>query len=75
VQDGVFAYMHNINTHRAYRKLRAIRSEQRTLLNDFMGMELAQGLRHYSQRGEEYVLEIQSMIRANKLHDYTLPAI
>jgi Bax protein len=75
VQDGVFAYMHNINTHRAYRKLRAIRAQQRTLLNDFMGMELALGLRHYSQRGEEYVREIQSMIRANKLHDYTLPTI
>jgi Bax protein len=75
VQDGVFAYMHNINTHRAYRKLRAIRAQQRTLLNDFMGMELTHGLRHYSQRGEEYVREIQSMIRANKLHDYTLPTI
>jgi Bax protein len=75
VQDGVFAYMHNINTHRAYRKLRAIRAEQRTLLNDLMGMELAQGLRHYSQRGEEYVREIQQMIRANKLDAYTLPTI
>ena len=75
VQEGVFAYMHNINTHRAYRKLRAIRAEQRTLLNDLMGMELAQGLRHYSQRGEEYVREIQQMIRANRLDDYTLPTI
>jgi Bax protein len=75
VQEGVFAYMHNINTHRAYRNLRAIRAEQRTLLNDFMGIQLAQGLRHYSQRGEEYVREIQQMIRANKLHDYNLPTI
>jgi len=40
-----------------------------------MGMELAQGLRHYSQRGEEYVREIQQMIRANRLDDYTLPTI
>jgi len=45
------------------------------LLNDLMGMELAQGLRHYSQRGEEYVREIQQMIRANRLDDYTLPTI
>lgn len=72
VQQGVAAYMHNINTHRAYRHLRTIRSEQRYLQNHFMGLLLADGLRHYSERGEDYVREIKQMIRFNKLHEYTL---
>lgn len=73
VQEGVKAYMLNINTHQAYKKLRIIRAEQRTLQNDYMGMQLAHGLQYYSERGEDYVRDIQQMIRTNKLHIYTLP--
>ncbi len=73
VQEGVSAYMLNINTHRAYSDLRAIRAEQRQAQNHQMGMQLADGLHRYSERGEAYVLEIQQMIRVNNLHQYTLP--
>ena len=72
VQQGIAAYMHNINTHRAYRNLRVIRAEQRHLRNHFMGLQLTDGLLYYSERGEEYVREIKQMIRINKLHEYTL---
>ncbi len=73
VQDGVSAYMLNINTHRAYSDLRAIRAEQRQNQNHQMGLQLADGLHRYSERGEAYVQEIQQMIRVNNLHQYTLP--
>ena len=72
VQQGIIAYMHNINTHKAYRELRMIRSEQRLLQNHFMGLQLTDGLHRYSERGEDYVREIKQMIRVNKLHEYTL---
>lgn len=75
VQEGVSAYIHNINTHRAYEVLRMIRAEQRYSQNHYMGFQLAGGLMHYSARGEEYILEIQQMIRTNNLHEYTLPAL
>jgi Bax protein len=73
VQSGVDAYIHNINTHRAYEALRMIRAEQRYSQNHYMGLQLADGLMQYSARGEDYVLEIQQMIRSNNLHEYTLP--
>ena len=72
VQQGITAYMHNINTHRAYRDLRIIRSEQRHLQNHFMGLQLTDGLHLYSERGEDYVRDIKQMIRINNLHEYTL---
>ena len=73
VQEGVTAYIHNINTHGAYEVLRMIRAEERYSQNHYMGFQLADGLVLYSARGEEYVLEIQQMIRSNNLHEYTLP--
>ncbi len=74
VQDSVRAYMHNINTHRAYRDLRLIRSEQRNLQNHYMGLALTDGLQHYSELGPTYVHAIKQMIRVNKLQEYTLPS-
>ena len=68
---SVAAYMRNINTHRAYRDLRRIRAGQRDLQRHIAGRELAEGLRSYSERGEEYVREIQLMIRINNLEAYT----
>ncbi|WP_035476290.1 glucosaminidase domain-containing protein [Aliagarivorans taiwanensis] len=69
VQHSIHAYFMNINTNRAYRAVR----EQRDLLvdagDDLLGVEAAeamsQGLRSYSERGEEYVLELQTMMRHN----------
>lgn len=72
VKDGVNAYMRTINTHRAYEMLRAMRAEKRLQQQDVTGQLLAQGLLKYSERGEDYVREIQAMIRHNKLEEYTL---
>ena len=71
VQDGIHGYIHNINTHSAYQTLRRLRAEARLGDLALSGMALAQGLVRYSIRGEEYVKEIQQMIRVNKLHRFT----
>lgn len=72
VQSGVRAYMHTINTHRAYVSLREIRAQRRDEQLHPKGHQLAAGLLKYSERGEDYVEEIQAMIRVNKLETYTL---
>ena len=70
VQDGVNYYVRTINSHPAYRDLRAIRQEQRKRGNAVKGHDLAEGLMKYSERGIEYVQEIRAMIRYNKLEQF-----
>lgn len=64
---SIRSYMNNLNRHNAYRMLREIRAKMREADKPLKGRDLAKGLLRYSQRGEEYVKEIQSMIRQNKL--------
>jgi Bax protein len=72
VDDGVAYYVYTINTNNAYKELRRIRAGLREDDRNITGVELAEGLLRYSERGEEYVKEIQSMIEYNKLSEYTL---
>lgn len=72
VADGVGYYLHTINTHRAYTELRQTRETLRLSGKTIRGNALAEGLIRYSERGGEYVDEIQAMIRVNRLHEYTL---
>ena len=65
-RHSVAAYIHNLNSSRAYRELRRIRDENPKA----MGMHLAKGLRSYSEKGEAYVDEIQGLIKHNKLQVY-----
>lgn len=67
---SVRSYIQNLNRHPAYQKLRDIRREARTDGNYASGASLAAGLLDYSERGEEYVKEIRSMIRHNNLTYY-----
>jgi Bax protein len=68
--DSVIAYVHNLNTHRAYAKFR----KARTALRDAGGASAAgglnpmiEGLSPYSTRGPAYVKEINTLIRQNRL--------
>jgi len=70
VADGVAYYIHTINTHGAYRRLRNIRSQLRRAEQPITGSELAEGLIRYSERGIAYVEEIQAMIRINNLSQF-----
>ena len=67
IYESIRSYMNNLNRHGAYRKLREIRKELRRSGQPIAGTALAEGLLKYSQRGEEYIREIQAMIRQNKL--------
>jgi uncharacterized FlgJ-related protein len=66
---SVIAYMRNLNTHRAYARLRELRAEARAAGRAPTGYELAGGLDRYSERGQEYVDELRSMIDTNQLRD------
>jgi Bax protein len=65
VNASIRSYLHNINTNPAYVKLRTLRSRLRFLQRPLNAKILATGLEKYSERGKDYVSEIQSMIKIN----------
>lgn len=69
-QKSVESYFNNLNTHNAYQPLRSLRAQLRANDQPITGVQLAHGLERYSERGEEYIAEIQSMIRYNKLEEH-----
>ena len=64
---SIDSYLMTLNTHPAYQGLRAIRSQSRAQQQALSGLQLATGLSRYSERGQVYVDEIQSLIRFNAL--------
>jgi Bax protein len=66
VRQSVSRYLHNLNTHAAYRPLRAIRARLRAAGRRPTAMALAEGLERYSERREAYVEEIKTVIRINQ---------
>ncbi len=64
--ESVRSYANNLNTHDAYLGFRYLRADQNSETNPD-GLVLAEGLVNYSIRGEEYIREIQAMIRHNNL--------
>jgi Bax protein len=70
---SVEAYMFNINTNDAYQKLRVQRAKLRVDEKLINGIELAETLDKYSERGKAYTEGLQKMIQFNKLE--TLDAL
>lgn len=68
--DGVASYLRNLNTHGAYKGLRAKRANLRALGKSLDSMLLAETLDSYSEKGMEYVRLVQSIIRVNELHQF-----
>ncbi len=64
-------YVYTLNVGDAYEELRLLREQRRQEGRPLHGLELAQGLSRYSQRGVAYVEEVQSMIRTNRLGELT----
>ncbi|MCG2579817.1 MAG: glucosaminidase domain-containing protein [Marinobacter sp.] len=64
---SIRAYIQNLNSHPAYQGLRDVRTAARKDGKLASGSALAAGLISYSERGEDYVKEIRSMIRHNNL--------
>ena len=67
VQAGVAYYLLTLNSHPAYALLRQRRTDLRTANKPITGEAVADGLLRYSERGQDYVDEIQQMIRGNGL--------
>ena len=67
---SVQSYMHNLNTHNAYQSFREMRARMRQEGEPLDSLLLAEGLLRYSTRGEEYVREVQAMIRFNDLQRF-----
>ncbi len=61
VKGAVAAYVHNLNSHRAYARFRALRASGAS------GYELTRALDRYSERGGEYGETLRMIIRANRL--------
>ncbi len=66
VNASVRSYVKNINTGSVYAPLRKVRKNNRAAGKKPDATAQAGGLIKYSQRREEYVKEIQSLIRANQ---------
>ncbi len=65
-EASIRSYFRNLNTHNAYRSLRAKRHVLRESNQIVTAQALAQELFRYSQRGYAYVDEITAMIRINQ---------
>jgi Bax protein len=73
--DSVKSYIKNLNRHETYALLRDLRQQAIDNKQAVTGVVLAEGLIGYSERREEYVKEIQSMIRYNKLSRFNAPNV
>jgi Bax protein len=64
---SVRSYMRNLNTHSAYRELREVRAKLRRSGRELNCLALASGLDAYSERNNDYIADVRSIIRANDL--------
>ena len=65
--DSVRGYFLNLSSHPAYEDFRRLRAELRASGRPMTSLALADGLIRYSERGQEYVDTLKSMIRVNHL--------
>lgn len=66
-RDSVHAYMHNLNSHRAYAAMRKQRGALRAAGKPVTGSALAPQLAAYSERGAAYAEDVLTLIRDNRL--------
>ncbi|MEX2365673.1 MAG: glucosaminidase domain-containing protein, partial [Pseudohongiellaceae bacterium] len=69
VAESIHAYFMNLNTFPSYQKLRRIRQQMREQGREIDSISLTEGLDSYSERGEAYIEELQSMINFNDLQN------
>ena len=67
VEESLTAYFNNINTHNAYRAWRQLRAQLRHEPAQFTGRTMVAELGKYSSRGADYIHELRTVIRSNKL--------
>ena len=67
ISASVSAYIKNINSQYSYEELRELRARMRSRNEPLNAIDLAAGLAAYSERGEDYVDEVRSLIVQNEL--------
>lgn len=67
IQESVSRYLHNLNTHWAYDKFRALRARMREADSALDSSKLVGALDKYSERGADYIKTIRSIISFNGL--------
>ncbi len=68
--EAVASYARNLNTHRAYREFRQARARMRAHDGELDAWELASSLHRYSERGDDYVQSLRSIMRDNRLEAF-----
>ena len=68
MRAAVSSYFKNINTHAAYSDLRSIREDLRRQQKPIEATKLTHGLMSYSERGEAYIEELNTMINQNRAY-------
>lgn len=66
LSSATYTYIRNLNRHYAYREMRAIRQQLRSQMKPISAVALSEGLTKYSERGDDYVVELKQMIRINR---------
>ncbi|MEQ8953751.1 MAG: glucosaminidase domain-containing protein, partial [Gammaproteobacteria bacterium] len=67
IQRAIDSYFLNINTHHSYRFFRDLRAQMRAQERQLNSVVLAFGLGRYSERGGNYIDEVQNIIIQNEL--------
>lgn len=70
LHHSVISYIQNLNRHRAYRYLHAIRYQQRKQGKVPSGLSLTRGLMAYSERGKAYIRDLQYLIQRYRLERF-----
>lgn len=66
MEASVMAFVRNLNTHFAYEDLRVMRLEEREMDDTVSSATITAGLMSYSERGQDYIDELNQMIRINR---------
>lgn len=66
MEASVEAFIRNLNTHFAYKDLRGLRIQERITDNTVTSGTVTAGLLSYSERGQDYIDELNQMIRINR---------
>lgn len=70
LEQSILSYATNLNRHTAYEDFRLRRAYLKSTGASPTGYDLADTLLSYSERGEEYVQTLKSLIDANNLTDF-----
>jgi len=70
LEASIAAYMKNLNRNPAYKKFRDLREKYSEENKTFTGIAAADAMINYSQRKEEYIKLLKTMIKSNNWQKY-----